>query len=101
MRSLRYLNSVLTVLAILLTLQLWTMWTQSAAPSRSAAWLDVARPAHAAGLPNSAMQRKQTNDLLKQLIRKTEELNGLFKSGRARVRVEQAASKKPDKPEGS
>ena len=100
MRSLRYLNTVLTVLAILLTLQLWTSWTQATSPAPGAAWLDAARPAHAAGLPNSAMQRKQTNDLLKQLIRKTEDLNGLFKSGRARVRVEQAAGKKPDKPEG-
>ena len=93
MRSLRYLNTVLTILAILLTAHLWTLWTLPTPQGPGASLLDLAEPAHAAGIPNSATQRKQTNDLLKQLIHKTEELNGLFKSGRARVRLEQSSGK--------
>jgi len=98
MRSLRYLNTVLTVIAILLTAHLWALWTIPVPTGSQEAVLDLAAPAHAAGLPNSGMQRKQTNDLLKQLIQKTEELSGLFKNGRARIRIEQAGSNQSDNP---
>ena len=94
MRLMRYLNTVLTVIAILLTLHLWTLWTYPSVGGRPV--VDLAQPAEAAGIPNAGMQRKQTNDLLKRLIQKTEELTGLFKSGRARVRMEQAREK-PDR----
>ena len=98
MRSLRYLNTVLTVITILLTAHLWMLWTLPTPPGPHAAMLDLAEPAHAAGLPNSGMQRKQTNDLLKRLIQKTEELSGLFKSGRARVQLKHTGGTQSDKP---
>ena len=91
MRSLRYLNTVLTVIAILLTLQLWTLWTTGGRNDGPA--IDMVAVASAAGIPNAGMQRKQTNDLLKVLIKKTEELTVLFKSGRARMRLEQDPGK--------
>ncbi len=91
MRSLRYLNTVLTVIAILLTLQLWTLWTTGGRDDGR--MVDVASVARAGGIPNAGMQRKQANDLLKTLIKKTEELTGLFKSGRARMRLEQTPGK--------
>ena len=91
MRSLRYLNTVLTIIAILLTLQLWTLWTTGG--QHDGPVVDLTSVARAAGIPNAGMQRKQTNDLLKTMVQKTEELTGLFKSGRARIRVEQSPGK--------
>lgn len=91
MRSLRYLNTVLTVITILLTLQLWTLWATSGRYDGPAA--DMTSIARAGGIPNAGMQRNQTNDLLKALVQKTEELTGLFKSGRARMRLEQPPDK--------
>jgi hypothetical protein len=91
MRSLRYLNTVLTIIAILLTLQLWTLWTTGGRDGSQA--IEIASVAHAGGIPNAGMQRKQTNDLLKALLQKTEELTGLFKSGRARMRLDQPSGK--------
>ena len=93
MPSLRYLNTILTVITILLTLHLWTLWTVPSAGGIDQVALDLAHPAYAIGIPNAGAQRKQNNDLLKQLVHKTEELTGLFKSGRARVRLEQAPQK--------
>lgn len=93
MRSSTYLNTMLTLIAILLTLHLWTLWTMPVGLPHSQATLDLATPVHAAGLPNAGMQRKQTIDLLKELLRKTEGLSGLFRSGQARVRVEQSPEK--------
>ena len=57
MKSLRYLNMILTVVAVLLTLNLWTQWTSSAGPLA----LDGAATAHAAeeGLGNPAAQRNE------------------------------------------
>ncbi len=87
MRSLRYLNTILTVLAVLLSLQLYTAWMAPDAPS-------VATPAHAQdGIPNAGAQRKEMIDVLKRVSQQVEELNGQFKSGRARVQVEAAAGK--------
>ena len=53
----------------------------------------VATPAEAAGLPNSAAQRKDMIDLLKKLNVTMSEMNTQFKSGKARVRVEAGAKK--------
>jgi hypothetical protein len=90
MRSLRYLNTILTVLAVLLTLNLWTQWT---APSGGAAMADwsLVESAHAqSGIPNAGAQRAAMIEEQKQTNRKLDELVGLFKSGKARVRVEAA-----------
>lgn len=84
MRSLRYLNSVLTVIAVLLTLNVYTLWTMP----QSGAAVSVSTEAQAAGLPNPGAQRQQMIDLLKKLSKQAEETKGLFKSGQARVRVE-------------
>ncbi|MEX2216449.1 MAG: hypothetical protein WD768_20220 [Phycisphaeraceae bacterium] len=83
MKSLRYLNSVLTVIAVLLSLNLWTIWTMSpVAPS-------VATRAHAQeGLPNAGAQRGQMIDLLRQQVKSTDEMASLLKSGKVKVIVE-------------
>ena len=86
MRSLKYLNSILTVLAVLLSLQLYTAWMSPSGPS-------VATPVQAqeSAMPaNAAAQRKEMIDLLKRLSQQVEELNGQFKAGSARVRVDAA-----------
>jgi hypothetical protein len=63
MRRLRYLNTILTVIAVLLALNAYALWT--ATPG--GAMLDHAQAAHAqAGVPNAAEQRRQMIDLLKQ-----------------------------------
>lgn len=99
MRSLRYLNLVLTVIAVLLTLQLWTMWasgptlltdTAVAAPSRppSASVVRSRQAAKASGIPNAGAQRAETARQLQQLNQKADALINLFRSGQARVRIE-------------
>lgn len=84
MRSLGYLNAILTVLAVLLTLNLWTAWT--ATPGGEL--LSAAQPAHAQGLANAAQQRKEMVDLLKQLNVEFAELKKTLAKGELRVRVE-------------
>lgn len=83
MRSLKYLNTILTILAILLSLNLWMTWTQM--PQAN---LPVESQAQAAGIPDSGAQLQQQIEQLKQLNRTSEELVGLFKNGQARVRTE-------------
>ncbi|MBI1367444.1 MAG: hypothetical protein GC162_02195 [Planctomycetes bacterium] len=78
MKSLAYLNGVLTVLAVLLALQLWTSWTSSP---------DIASPAYAQGIPDEGAQRNQIIDQLKLLNQKTEEMKGLLLSGKISVKV--------------
>ncbi|MBI1335685.1 MAG: hypothetical protein GC164_01835 [Phycisphaera sp.] len=87
MRSLRYLNSVLTVIAVLLTLNLYTLWTTSPAS------IETVPTAQAAGLPDGGAQRKEMIDQLKLLNQKFDQLTQLLKSGEARVRIEGATDK--------
>jgi hypothetical protein len=94
-RSLRYLNSVLTILAVLLTLNLWTLWTTA---ERVGGALPEFASTASAGIPNAGLQRYETNSLLKSLNQKTEELTGLFRSGAARIRMEQPARDRETKP---
>jgi hypothetical protein len=63
MRSLRYLNGVLTIIAVLLTLNLWTFW--HASPGTAA--LPGVERAEAAGLANAGSQRREIIDQLKQV----------------------------------
>ena len=88
MASLRYLNTVLTVLAVLLTLQLWTSWTKASGGEPGDHLALGPRSAYADGIPNAGAQRKQIIDLLKKQVQQTESLTEMFKSGQARVRVE-------------
>jgi parvulin-like peptidyl-prolyl isomerase len=89
MRSLRYLNTMLTILAVLLALQLWTTWTMSDALSAGAATVQAApAPAQEGGVANAGAQRREMIDLLKRLTEQAEENKELFVSGRARVTIE-------------
>ena len=63
MRSLTYLNSILTVLAVLLVMVLWTMWTTTPAGDT----LTMTQQAHAAGIPNAGQQRKEILDAVKKV----------------------------------
>jgi hypothetical protein len=85
MRSLTYLNSVLTVLAVLLTLQLGVALQGGQATPITLERSALAEPA---GIPNAGDQRKQMIDLLKQVSSQLSDLNKLMKSGEVRVRVE-------------
>lgn len=78
MNAMRYLNTMLTVLALLLALNLWTAW--SAAPGMSA-------QAYGQGIPDEGAQRQQIVDLLKKLNVAMEEQAELLKSGDVQVRV--------------
>ena len=84
-KSIRYLNSILTLIAALLAMELWTQWTTSP--------LEAATVVQAA--VNPAVQRQQTNDLLTQIIAQNKQLVLLFQSGKAKVTVE--GLQKPDK----
>lgn len=93
MRMLRYLNTVLTLIAILLTLNLWTLWfaTPSSAlvlPTEDAYALSVT------GMPNAAQQRRDHTEQLKKLNGQMSDLKGLLASGKVRVRLEAGSSRK-------
>jgi len=88
MRSLRYLNTVLTVIAVLLTVNVWTLWTVT--PGGDS--LSVATQARADGIVNSGQQRKQIIDAIKRVNADTSELKAMFKNGSARVRLEAGSS---------
>lgn len=107
MPSLRYLNTILTVLAVLLTVHLWTAWTHPGGSLASLppapAGLELATPAHAqiGNLP--AEQRQRQIQLLERLTTQVEKLNTLLESGnaKAKVTVENIADlvPKPDAPQ--
>lgn len=86
MRSLRYLNSVLTVLAVLLALQLWTSFTTSSVP--------IAAPnsASAQGIANGGEQRKHIIEQLVKLNQQTAALTQLLSSGQMKVQVDMPAA---------
>lgn len=95
MKSLRYLNVILTVLAVLLTLQLWTVWNGHGTPIAAAP--SIATPAlaqsrgptpGASGIPDAGAQRREMVDLLKKLVVQTDEVKSVLTSGQVRVRVE-------------
>ncbi len=91
MKSIRYSNMILTVIAVLLTLNLWTLWTGTA-PQVAA---DFATPAQAQneGLANAGAQRNQMIDLLRKQVAATESLTALLKSGTVKVKVDMPESK--------
>ena len=83
MRTLKYLNTILTIIALLLTAVLWTLWSH--AP------MSLAGEAQAQGMVDAGTLRLETLNQIKTLTQKVEELTGLFKNGQARVRLENAA----------
>ena len=96
MRSLRYLNAVLTIIAVLLSLHLWTLWDMGPVGVDSAdPVVDLASPAYAVGLTNAAAQRQQMIQQLKGVNKNVKDLNLMFRSGKARVRTDDKSSDKP------
>jgi hypothetical protein len=89
MKSLRYLNTMLTLIAVLLTLNVWTLWTIT--PGGHA--LSVATEVQAAGLTNAAQQRKEMVDALKKINADTTKVKSMLEGGSARVRMEAGSSK--------
>jgi len=86
MNSLRYLNGVLTVIAILLVIQISTAGQQAEALSISSP--AMASPAsYGAAFPNASSQRKQMVTELSGLNKQVEKLASLFRSGQAKVQV--------------
>jgi len=81
--SIRYLNSVLTVIAVLMMLGLWTRWAGGTNPQD----LAMIQSANAAGIPNAGNQRQQIVNEIKRLSTQVENLSDLFRSGQARVRL--------------
>jgi hypothetical protein len=92
MRAIHYLNTVLTILAVLLAAQLWTSWTTGPDMTRSAAARD--------GIPDAGAQRKMIIDELKLLNTKVDKLDQLLVSGKVRVRatVESAEEEQRQRP---
>ena len=83
MRSLRYLNTVLTIIAVLLTINIYVGLTDdvvSTTPQANAA-------SSYAGLPNAGKQRQDMLDELKKLNGKMDSLTSMFRNGDARVIV--------------
>lgn len=78
MSSLRYLNAILTVICVVLVLNLYAGWRDSAGHAGSA---------YAQGIPDEGAQRNAMIDQLKLLNQKVDQLNGLLTSGKARVTV--------------
>lgn len=93
MHSLKYLNGVLTVLAVVLTLNLWVTWTApgSAPGTHSASEqlsMTQAAYAQAAAPPNASQQRREMRDLLKLINTQLGDMKTLLTSGEVRVRAE-------------
>ena len=99
MPSLRYLNTVLTVIALLLTLQLWTLWTSPAAtvPGVDADLsFDVARQAHAQPTVQPAEQRHQMIRLLRSIDEKLGAKHKTLTSGDVRVQIDNLDALRPE-----
>ncbi len=89
MRSLRYLNMILTVLCVLVALQLWTVWTGWGSAAASTA---MAQAVPGNGIPDAGSQRKEIIDALKHLSQQTDDLNGFLKSGQFRAHIDMSAT---------
>lgn len=93
MNSLRYLNTVLTMIAILLAVHAWAIFagTDNALPATTP-WVSQAQAAGktptGGGIPNAGAQRQQMVDMLKRISQQNESLTNMFRTGQARVRLE-------------
>ena len=85
MNSLRYLNTILTVVAILLGLQLWTNW--NAGDQNGTA---LVSEAHAQGIPDAGAQRKEMITELKGLRKQMGDLQTQLSSGKVKVQIQDA-----------
>lgn len=90
MRSLRYLNVMLTLVAVLLAGNLWVAVQDS--PGN---WRAVSE-AHAAGLANAGAQRQQIIDQLKKVNVQLGDLKTMLKKGDVAVQVSRKQSAKDE-----
>ncbi len=88
MSSIKYLNTILTALAVLLALQLWTSWNSGA---------ELASPAYGQGIPDGGAQRQQIVDQLKLLNKRTDEVKAILTSGKMRVLISEAPEVEEEK----
>lgn len=86
MRNLRYTNAILTVLAVLLTLNLYAGWSTS--PGGRLVSLEGEAVAQETGIANAGAQRREMIDVLKQLNATVGEMKKTLTDGSARVKVE-------------
>ncbi len=83
MRSLRYLNTILTLIAVLLTLNLWTAWTTGSAPA-----VDLAHQAHAQGASSSGDRQQTMIEKLTSIDKKVGDIDATLTSGQVRVKID-------------
>lgn len=88
MSSIKYLNTILTVLAFMLAMQLWTSWNSGP---------EWAAPAHAQGIPDGGAQRQMIVDQLKLLNKRTDEIKSVLTSGKMRVLIAEAPEVEEEK----
>ena len=89
-KSLKYLNGVLTLIAVLLTLNLWAMW--NVMPGGQVA--TMTSEVHAQGVMNAAAQRNAMVKELKKVNKEVVLLKNLFVSGKAKVLIKNVDEKK-------
>lgn len=92
MKTLRYSNTILTVIAVLLTLNLYITLADSPAGST----LSAANEAHAAEARGVGSQAERQQEILKALTdmkASVEKINTTLTSGALRVKVEGGAEK--------
>lgn len=80
-RSLRYLNTILTVLAVLLGLNLWS------GGGLKIHSMAAAQDAEPKGIPDEGAQNVEIIKQLKALNKSVDQLNDLFVKGKAKVTV--------------
>ncbi len=78
MRSIRYLNTILTILTVLVGIHIWMLWMTGP---------NVLPAAKAAGIPDAGAQRMQIVQEIKALNKTATELKNLFVKGKARVTI--------------
>jgi len=86
MRSLRYLNTILTLIAVLLTLNLWTAWTAS--PGTPAIDGAHTASAQAKGVGSSGERQVEMINQLKSLNTAVGNIETTLTSGKMRVKVD-------------
>ncbi len=82
MRQGKYLNGILTVIAVLLAVLLWTQ-----VASRPVFSTPAVADGPPTGFPNAAAQRQRMIEALQQMRKSTEASNKLLTSGKLRVEV--------------
>lgn len=85
MRSLKYTNGVLSVLAVLLALNLYVTWVDTPAGAMLTPGVEARAQS---GMPNAAQQRREMIDEVKLTNKTLDELKTLLTSGEVRVKTE-------------